>query len=590
MVTFIGYWKTAAISQPCSLASAENRLRTLKKSSHGIHIGTAAGAISHTNYCSMEDSDNGTCTIRCDAGGNTFQACDVAISIDNNTLSVSRDQFGKTPCYWTEHEGSIWFSSHLRPLIDIRSDASVDIAGLYSYASFSFVAAPLSPIEHIYSLAPGSTTTWTRPTNSLDKPGLPASESLHRTTTNDWAEASELVSHEAAAVDALRHQLQSAIEWAVSDLPTNNVAILLSGGIDSALTAAALVHAGLQVTAYTLDFDAFGKTEVPVAEEVSKHLKIPLIRVSAKPKDIHNALRATVDAMDSPFGDGVTVPLYLLCRAAAEDGHTVVFNGEGGDQLFGGWANKPIIASSVYGHAESQINESDFLQAYMRTFHRFHGSEREVFSSKVFAAARGINLSTLLADALSGEHTPSLLHRLRRANLMLKGAQSIQPRATNIAVAHGLKVRSLFCHPSLARWSFSLTPELLLNGACEKYILKRAIEDWLPESVVWREKRGMGVPLSEWCLGPLWGTVGQHLNPKRLRAGNTWEADIAVRLACGEVSAQFYGRRIGELTWLILMWELWTQRNLKTAQQPNYKMLWPPVGLWKLFRTEAIVS
>jgi asparagine synthase (glutamine-hydrolysing) len=70
----------------------------------------------------------------------------------------------------------------------------------------------------------------------------------------------------------------------------------------------------------------------------------------------------------------------------------------------------------------------------------------------------------------------------------------IHPRATNLAFAHGLKVRSPFCDLPLAEWTFQLSGELCLRGACEKYILKRAVEAWLPPEIVWREKRGMGFP------------------------------------------------------------------------------------------------
>ncbi len=77
-------------------------------------------------------------------------------------------------------------------------------------------------------------------------------------------------------------------------------------------------------------------------------------------------------------------------------------------------------------------------------------------------------------DALNAEGFSTLLHRLRGVNLWLKGAQNILPRATLLADAHGLRVHSPFFDRALTEWTFGLPSGLLLQGACEKYLLKKA--------------------------------------------------------------------------------------------------------------------
>jgi asparagine synthase (glutamine-hydrolysing) len=280
-------------------------------------------------------------------------------------------------------------------------------------------------------------------------------------------------------------------------------------------------------------------------------------------------LPATARALDLPFGDGVTVPLYLLNQAAAQE-VACVFNGEGGDQLFAGWTNKPLIAAGVYE------SPAAFTAAYLRTFHRLHG-----YAEATFASHTPFDATPYLAEALRALPQQTLLARLRRANLMLKGAQNIQPRATNLALAHGLKLRTPFCHKPLADWTFGVSDELFLQGVCEKYLLKRAVSDWLPSDVVWREKRGMGVPLTAWCLGTLWRTLGRWLDPKKLAAEGVFQPDLALRVAAGQFSAHIQGRRIGEILWLLLMWQLWQAEFAAPVKETFYHSFWLPPRWWQ---------
>jgi hypothetical protein len=114
------------------------------------------------------------------------------------------------------------------------------------------------------------------------------------------------------AIDKLQTCLITAVESQITDLQDETVGVFLSGGLDSAIVAALLVRAGVKVRAYTLDFGAVGIPESPYAEQVAEYLKIPLVKVDATPKQINKALIPTIKALDLPFGDGVTVPLYLL--------------------------------------------------------------------------------------------------------------------------------------------------------------------------------------------------------------------------------------------------------------------------------------
>lgn len=191
--------------------------------------------------------------------------------------------------------------------------------------------------------------------------------------------------------------------------------------------------------------------------------------------------------------------MFLLGQRASQDTR-VIFNGEGGDQLFAGWTNKPLIAAGVYQNENLSIQEN-FIQQYLRTFHRLWGYETQIYQPHIYDQIQNLHPEDWIAEALDPKYCTAVLHRLLRASLMLKGSQNIHPRATALGFAHGLFVRSPFCDLELAEWTFQLSGELCLQGVCEKYILKRAVENLLPSEIVWRQKRGMGVPLTSWCRG-----------------------------------------------------------------------------------------
>jgi asparagine synthase (glutamine-hydrolysing) len=396
----------------------------------------------------------------------------------------------------------------------------------------------------------------------------------------NWRESTTQLEDEPTAIAQLQTLLTTAVERQISDLEDEPVGVLLSGGLDSSLVAAMLVKAGVRVRAYTLDFGPSSLPEWPYAAQVAQALDIPLVKVEASPRRIREALSATIRALDLPFGDGVTVPLYLLNQAASQE-VGIIFNGEGGDQLFAGWTNKPLIAASIFQSDHPEGRET-FAQQYLRTFHRLWGHEVRVFQPALLSEIQALNPQDWLYPALEPTAAQGLLHRLRRATLMLKGAQNIHPRATHLALAQGLKVRSPFCDPDLAQWTFGLAGSLCLKGACEKYILKRAVESWLPAEIVWRSKRGMGVPLTSWCLNEWWRDLGQWLNPVVLAAQGNWQSDLALVTALGDLSGTIQGRRIGEILWLLVMWQQWRSQVLGESSDHLWQHpFWIPPRVWR---------
>jgi len=499
---------------------------------------------------------------------------DAWVMSEDDTLILGREPFGKAPLYWCRQGQVIWFASRLQLLLPVLEQPQVSIAGLYGYSCFSYVPTPLTPVSDVFTVAAGTELIW------HGDDGIISEQKSRR--IHEWCESTVQITDEATAISELQILLKDAIHRQITDLDDQPVGVFLSGGLDSSVVAALLVQAGVKVRAYSLDFGTEG-SEYPYAEQVAQFLNIPLVKVPATPREIQKVLIPTVQALDLPFGDGVTTSLYLLSQAASQETR-IIFNGEGGDQLFAGWTNKPLIAAGVY-QTEHPCGQETFTQQYLRTFHRLWGFEAQ-YQPETRAQIQNLHPEDWLEAALDPAFSTGFMHRLRRASLMLKGAQNIHPRATNLGVAHGLSVRSPFCDPAMTEWTFGLSGELFLQGSCEKYILKRAVEGWLPPEIIWRQKRGMGVPLTSWCLNEFWHELGTWLNPGTLRAENCFIPHIATQIIEGKLGASIQGRRIGESLWLLIMWQLWRSHvfGASSGQQSWDHPFWLSRNLWRTYK------
>ncbi|MEG4626671.1 asparagine synthetase B family protein [Microcoleus sp. w1-18aA5] len=579
---FIGYWGLDDCTKTLSRLVPDYCIRQGKLSEWAI----ASASVLTADTVTLNS---------CGRFGPTYLPGDAWAAVEAKQLRLGRDPFGRVPLYWMQLGETIWFSTRMQLLLPLIASPQISPIALHSYACFSYVPTPLTPIEQIASLAAGTEIIW-EIADVNDVPKVRAAKlSRRESLPSAWQEAPQLLRREDEAIAQLQALLQQAIDRQVADLPIDEpVGVLLSGGIDSSLVTALLVKAGLQVRAYALDFGVEAYSELPYAQQVADFFQIPLIRVAATGDAVLRAIGPTAKALDLPYGDGTTAPLFLLKQAAAQDVR-VVFNGENGDQLFAGWTNKPLIANGVYS-AEHPAGTETFEQQYLRTFQRFYGYEKQIFSPEMLDRIQSHDLSVYLQDAIDLETCPSLLARLRRASLMLKGAQNIQPRATALGFACGLWVRSPFCDPDLTAWTFQLPGELLLQGACEKYILKKAAERWLPPEIIWREKRGMGVPLKVWYYREFWAAIGDRLNPNLLRSQNCWQPYLADSMLSGQLGVAMRDRYIGNNLWLLLMWQAWRTEVLGEipVKRSLDHVFWlpPAIGqrIWKYRRQLTVDS
>jgi len=469
-----------------------------------------------------------------------------------HVLTLGRDCFGVRSLYYVEHEGTFYFATELKQLLAIPGlPIAVDPSALHKYLTFSFVPGEAVPIRGIRRLLPGSIlrhehgqgeiTSYFRLVEQID-------ESMRDTKT---------------AVRAVRRLGKQAVQRRLWD--QEKVGLFLSGGLDSSSVAAWLKECQADVHVFSLDFGE-RSVEREQAKLVAASLDFEQTWVPVNGERIAAVFSDVVHRLDLPFGDPVTAPQYLLGRAAREAGLNAVFNGEGGDQLFGGWTSKPMIAAEVYaGLYESEASSRE--ERYLRSYHRFYGLEDELYTSEFKreigpAGQRRAHLTPYLAEA--GQN---FLHRVRLADLSLKGSQNILPRAERMANGWGLDVRTPLFDRALAETAFRLPPELKLHGACEKYVLKLAMQTALPEEIVWQKKFGMSVPITDFVLSePLAGIVEDHLGDSAVRRRGLFRPEFVQALRAGhDAPSETRRRRVGERLWTLLMLEAWLRRFVDGA-------------------------
>ncbi len=470
-------------------------------------------------------------------------------------LTLAHDPFGAGRLYYAQFDGVCWFADDLRALLalaPVRARRALDLRGLHRYLAFSFVAAPRTLLRGVASVPPNTALTFAAPEAA---PGVmrflspPATDEAARPTPDDeatwgtrwWAEFDGALGRWSAGVD--------------------EAAVHLSGGLDSALVAAWLARSGRRVRLLHLDFGPPYDAERPYAEATANWLGVPLERIPVSPRRFGagRLLRQVAADLGEPWGDPVTLPLHHGYRAAREAGLPIVFNGEGGDQLFAGWPNRPMLAGELY--ADPGDAEADRADRYLRTFHHFYGLEEATYGPALLTAAHDDDLATLVRPYLAEPALPHLLDRLRWANYWLKGGQNILPRAAALGRRAGVAMAAPFFDRRLARFALTIPPGLLLRGTEEKALIKRVVgaRGLLPPAVLARPKRGMGVPATAWAAGPLRGTLRGLL--RRLARRDLLRLDYLRSLARGEpLPGEVRGaRRVGEQIWQLAMLEAWLE-------------------------------
>jgi asparagine synthase (glutamine-hydrolysing) len=477
-------------------------------------------------------------------GADAFVRLDGAFTAalhDGAAVFLVRDALGERALYHTEQGGDLLFASEIKAFFAREGFACApNLDSLSKILVFSFIPGADSMFRGVSELLPGHYLRWSGPGTAR--------------AVQYWDVREEIPD---AGEDYFVSTIATLVRQAVAKrMPENKrVGAFLSGGVDSSAVVALLCEQGADVTAYSASFGHGQPNEIMYARMVADHCKVPHHVLDIEPDGFLDILPRVIYNLDDPLCDCITVPNYILAREAGRE-HSVIFNGEGGDPLFGGPKNKFMILGEWY----RSFGEYDRARAYLSSYHKFY-DYLDVLCTPDFLAKTGGSaaLEASVRPYLEEGDVTHFLNRLMRVNIKLKGGQNILVKVDKMLSANGVDARSPLFDRALAEFSFAIPPGYKRKGDVEKYAFKKAIEDTLPRPVVYRKKAGMGVPLNHWFRATkLKDYAFDLLTSKRATDRGYFNQPFILDLLEGKGPAHYVGQdRTGELLWMILAIELW---------------------------------
>jgi len=493
-------------------------------------------------------------------------------------LILARDALGKKPLLYRHDGARLTFASDLSALTALDGTAgAVDPAALRAYFTLRFVPEPLSIIDGVRKVPPGALAIF-------DADGLRI-EPWDRSAPVDGDGAGDLTARLRAAVDA------AVVERCRADVP---VGVFLSGGVDSAIIAATMARTVGTPRTFTVGFDGAADyfEERPPARALAEHIGAEHHEIAIGPDRAREAFDAAFAAFDEPFGDGSSVPTWLLAQATRGD-TTVALSGDGGDELFAGYRKyRAQMFVDLYQRLPRLLRDGliEPLAAHLPAS-RDHPVLEFVRRAKRFAAHAGGDAVTRQAgwlrladddelDRLFAIDLPP--YPLRREIAALRAAAGIDDeinamlyadlrfglpgdmlvKIDRASMAHALEVRCPLLDRRVVAAAMAAPGSAKLDRRGGKRILAKAFADRVPAEVFARPKKGFEPPLADWLAGPLRDRLRAAIDPARLARQGLLRPEVPARWL-DDLGG--HRRDTAWALWALLAFQAWWDRHFEGA-------------------------
>jgi asparagine synthase (glutamine-hydrolysing) len=440
-------------------------------------------------------------------------------------LVLARDPFGIKPLYYAETKAGFAFASEPQALIaaglvqpEVCPERRAELLQL------QFTTGAETAFQGVRRVLPGETLVVAQGSviDRRQREALPADG------VRAEGEAKALDRLDAALEDSVRlHQR--------ADVP---YAMFLSGGIDSSALLALMARLNERpVRAFTV---GFSKTEVADerahARDVARACGADHVEVEFEEGDFWRLLPEIAAALDDPAADYAVLPTYKLGREAGRE-FKVILCGEGGDELFAGYGRyrslmRPLWLGGRTLRPRGILDRLEVLRDEPRGW-------RDGIAAAQIHAERGGRTKLQVGQAIDcADWLPNdLLTKLDRC-----------------LMAHGVEGRTPFLDPMVADVAFRLPDELKVRKGMGKWLLRRWLEDNLPQAKPFTRKRGFTVPVGSWIAAR-----GTELGP--LVAAEPGVAEVC-RPGSVERLFRASGKRAGLAAWVLLFYALWHRRHI----------------------------
>ncbi len=494
---------------------------------------------------------------------------------DNRTrmLYAARDHVGKKPFFFTCQNGELSFASTLNALVALQSKTPVvDPSVIDAYLTYQAVPAPRTIYQGIYQLAPAHQLTY-----HLD------SQTLKQSRYWDVAYDQKTTANEAEILDQLDELVRNAVRRRlVSDVP---VGAFLSGGVDSSLVVALAAQEKADgIDAVVMGFDDPAFDERQYARQVATHLgdAVRLNEYVLRPNAVQD-LPKIIWQYGQPLADVSIVPTYYVA-AAAKAHVSVVLNGDGGDELFAGYA-RPIVADAAARYRQlfpaglrqrlgdwfdgaepkslkkvamlAQAGRSTAADAFI--YERAFRSYRETGYTDQLLASVAAHPDHWYRDVWARAQAQDDVDRALYGDFMTYLPDQLLAKMDVSTMAWSVEGRSPLLDRSLIEFAATIPTSLRIRGYTTKYLLKRLAERYVPREVLYRRKRGFVMPANQWLRGDLAKYLQAALLSPTFAARQWMRPEFVMQMVQEHLAGK---RNWGEQLWTLFVLELWARMML----------------------------
>ncbi len=499
------------------------------------------------------------------------------------TLFLARDRVGKKPLHYCIAGEHFVFASEIKALLQHPLvSRQLDFTALNKYLAFEYVPAPHSIFKAIKKLEPGYYL--------LFRNGAVVTSQYWDIPLEDYPISDRT---EAQYVEELKELLQRAVTARlVADVP---VGLFVSGGLDSGLVAALAHRAKDNLECFSIGFAEASFDESRYAQQIARSLGIKHHLKIFSAADMLSMVERLPEILDEPLADPSILPLFLLSQFASAH-MKVVLSGDGGDELFAGYqtyqAHKIVtFYDALPGFVKESIKALAFrlpvshrylsLDFKLKQFLKGVGVSSEVrfflWRGAFSNAERNALLSPEVRRELHKENAYEEIYRYVRRSGLTKELERILYLSMKLylqdnnlvtvdraSMANGLEVRSPLLDRDVTEFVCRLPMEYKLNGLRTKYILKKAAEEFLPRKIVYRKKKGFGVPLAQWLAGDLREFMLDYLSQERIQRQGIFHYPYIKQLIDEQMTKTKDNR---EQLWTLLVFQSWYEKYLGSPER-----------------------
>jgi asparagine synthase (glutamine-hydrolysing) len=502
-------------------------------------------------------------------------------------MLVVRDALGVKPLYYNSGQDCFAFASEIKALRCLRPTLAVlDYAALHRYLSFLWCPGRGTPYADVSKLEPGE-ALWVRE-------GL-----IERRFKWYRLPAFRMTLPKLAKLEALSgtalHLRRAVYRQMVADVP---VGAFLSGGLDSSSVVAFAREQNPDIRCFTIECaggqeGAPSADDLPYARQVAAHLQVPLEVVRINSTRMAHDLEAMVAQLDEPLADPAPLNVLYISRLAREHGIKVLLSGAGGDDLFTGyrrhravqlehyWNWLPVAGRAGLERVAKGLDQR--LPLFRRLAKLFNGAALTGDTRLVnyFVWTRRQDLMALYTPAFCAaladhEATSPMLEfvaTMPQTATPLDRMLALEQRffltdhnltyTDKMSMAVGVEVRVPFLDLDLVEFASRISGNLKQRGSVGKWILKKAMEPYLPHNVIYRAKSGFGAPLRRWMRHELRDLLADMLSVESLRKRGLFDAVAVQKL----ITANDTGKVDAAYTLLSLLCiEIWCRHFIDSDQ------------------------